>query len=219
MKSLYILLMLLSNFCAAQVKNNTDEEAVLKAALTDKSNFIIMEFADLYKIPKTKIVFSKPEKWNPNQFWLEGISDMTLDSTQLGRFISDEHHPYNHTYIFRSKTIDSLFSIQEQRYLYEQCQKVDTTTLFTLRTKGVQIIQSIAEAKPGFLIGVTWPLFTSDGKTALVNLTIYRKVKKPSLIDQLARRSYSIYGYNTVIYRKLSSGQWAKLDEVGHLIL
>jgi hypothetical protein len=185
----------------------SQNEDIVQFAFRDTSNFnITKSFGD--KDPSIFYVLASTDKWNGYRFKLSE----NIKSDSVRRILaSDEHHPYNHTYIFKDTNLDKLFSDNEKNYLYEQTQIIQSRQLQSCNQ--FEVIRSFKNIKDGFFFSVTDPIFTADKKFAILDITTYHKDKDTKEF----RETY--FGTTLLIYENVQGKGWTRMKKIDYLIL
>jgi hypothetical protein len=186
----------------------SQDNALIKVVFKDKSNFDIITSLG-GKMPNVFYVLNKTYKWNSYRFHLD--ADLTSDSVRK-HLESDEHSPYNHTYIFKDTLLDRLISESEKQRMYELAQTIkprqiaDTFKLFKL-------IKSFDVAKYGFFFSVTDPIFTQDRQYAFVDLITLNKDKGTENINS------AYFATTLLIYQNIKGKGWTRIQKLDRIIL
>lgn len=201
LNGLCVLLILISNTAFAQTN-------LLKTIFSDKDNFALTtEFGN--KMPKTFLVIDSTQEWYGKRFKLpENLKDTAV----MNRILNDEHHPYNHTYIFKDSLLNSLFDDGEKEDLFIASQQQKPRLLKSTEAP-FKLIKSYKNVKNGFFFSISDILYSNDKKYAFINIYIYRKTSKRQSLDDTS------YGSILLVYQKISNNNWQKLKSLGHLIL
>jgi len=186
----------------------SQDYGIIKLAFRDKSNFDITTLLDNKK-PTTYYVLNKTDKWNTYRFHLD--EDLTSDSV-IKKLKSDEHSPYNHSYIFSDTMLGRLFNDTEKQHLYKFAQSIKPRQL-TDTFKVFKLIKSFNTAKNGFFFSVTDPVFTKDKQYALVDITTYKKDKETEELN------YAYFGTTLLIYQNIKGKGWTRIKKRDYLIL
>jgi hypothetical protein len=144
-----------------------------------------------------------------SRFWLDGLNESSAEV--MRRIENDEHHLYNHTYLFRDTTLDKLISDSEKRSLKQKAGLLQSKSI-ALKGKNFRTVSSTKKLT-GFYFVTTEPVFTSDRKYAFIDLTVfYKENKKQELND-------TYFGKICVVYEKQNDNRWKKIYVRDHLIL
>src|SRR5215203_4139269 len=101
-----LLLFTTSSFC------QSDE--IYKLTFSDTSNFSLTTYLD-HTRPTKYFIIDTTDTWRIERFWLKELNDKS--NQIIKRMESDEHHSYNHTYLFRDSTLDKIISDNEKMSL------------------------------------------------------------------------------------------------------
>jgi hypothetical protein len=203
MRHLFIILLLLltaTSFC------QSDE--IYKLTFGDTSNFRLTTYLD-HKRPAKFFVIDTTDTWRTERFWLRELNEK---STQvIKRMEGDEHHPYNHTYLFRDTTLDRLISASEKKSLSQKSGTLKSKRI-ALKGKNYLTVSSSRNIK-GFYFVTTKPVFTSDMKYAFIDMVVFYKEN----LNQDLNETY--FGTICVAYEKQQDNKWKKIKVKNHLIL
>ncbi len=124
---------------------------------------------------------------------------------------NDEHHPYNHTYLFRNATLDKLISDTEKKSLQKRAGMLKRKRIALKEEKYLTVVSPMNII--GFYFVTTEPVFTSDMKYAFIDMTVFYK-------DDLKQKLNDTYfGTICVVYKKQRDNKWKKSKTQSHLIL
>lgn len=186
----------------------SQEQEIYHLTFSDITNFeITTSFGN--KRPDTIYIIDSTKRWDTRRFWLEELDGNFPHS--IKKMERDEHHPFFHTYLFRDKDLDRMFSKEQKKSLSIRSQKIVSKTI-DVTGKNYKTIPS-SENITGFYFVSTEPIFTNDGKYAFIDLTVYRK----ELTDQEMLETY--FGKTCVIFVKDDQKRWRKIKLINHLIL
>lgn len=204
MRWLFVFLFLLcTNTIFAQ------KEEIYRLAFSDPSNFRITTLLGNKK-PGRILVIDTTQSWFAKRFWLEELEGAT--PAKLQQLQGDEHHPYNHTYLFRDTALARLIDETERKDLARQAASTASVKI-SLRGKTYQTIPSVKNIR-GFYFITTEPLFSPNGEFAFIDLLVFYKDK----VKQDENESY--YGTACIVYQKDGkSGRWRKIKVRDYLIL
>jgi len=181
---------------------------VITLAFKDKSNFDITTSFD-YKKTTKYFVLTTTDKWNSNRFHLK--ENIKSDSVRK-RLSGDEHHPYNHSYIFKDTALERLFNDTEKENLYQRTQIIKPRQL-TDSFNEFSLINSFRTAKNGFLFSITDPIFSSDKLFAFLDITTYKKDKETKELND------TYFGTTLLIYQYIKGKGWTRIKKIDYLIL
>ena len=198
-------ILLLSSLLAADAFSQ--EQEIYHLSFSDTDNFrMTTSFYD--KRPDTVYILDTTQCWNPDRFWLKDLDRNLLNTKFLSR---DEHHPYHHTYLFRDKELDKLFSKQQKKSLQERSSTIVSKNI-TINGPYYKTIAS-SENITGFYFVSTEPLFDSNGHYAFIDLLVYRK----EFADQPIPETY--FGTICIVFEKQEDDSWKKIKVMNHVIL
>jgi hypothetical protein len=185
----------------------SQNEDIIQFAFKDTCNFnITKSFGD--KDPSIFYVLASTDKLNAYRFKLSE----NIKSDSVRRIVaSDEHHPYNHTYIFKDTNLDKLVSDSEKNNLYEQTQIIQPRQLQSCSQ--FKVIRSFKNLKEGFFFSVTDPIFTADKKFAFLDIITYHKERDTKEF----RETY--FGTTLLIYENTDGKGWTRMKKIDYLIL
>lgn len=184
------------------------DNVIVKLAFSDKTNFdITTSFGD--KKPVVFYVLNKTDKWNPYRFHLD--KDLTSDSVRQ-LLESDEHSPYNHSYIFKDTMLDRLFSDNEKQRMHKLAQAIKRRQLAD-SFKIFKLIKSFNSAKYGFFFSVTDPIFTQDKQYAFVDIITFKKDKETKKLNS------AYFATTLLIYQNIKGKGWTRIKKRDQLIL
>ena len=191
-------------FATKSFSQNAD---IIQLAFKDTISFdITKSLGD--KEPSTFYVLATTDKWNGYRFKLS--ENIKSDSVRQ-ILMTDEHHPYNHSYLFKDTALDKLFPDDEKEYLYEQTQILQQRQLESCNQ--FNVVKSFKDVKDGFFFSITDPVFTDDKKFAFVELTTYYKSKNTKEF----RETY--FGTTLLIYENIEHKGWTRIKKQDHLML
>jgi hypothetical protein len=184
---------------------NAQADEIYKLVFSDTSNFRILNYLG-HSIPSKFYVVDSTSKWNGNRFWIEGLGVNEIEKVK-----KLEHHPYNHTYIFRDSALNVLFSDDQKKALQKTAALLRSKKI---SIKGENYITVPAEkTRDGYHIIFSEPFFTRDKNFAFIDMVILLKEPGTSEEDDI------YIGTSFIIYEKAGDGAWKKLKTIGHLIL
>ncbi|SHG07519.1 hypothetical protein [Flavisolibacter ginsengisoli] len=186
----------------------SQDNGLIKLAFKDKSNFDITTRLDNKK-PTVYYALNKTDKWNTYRFHLD--EDLTSDRVRK-KLESDEHSPYNHSYLFSDTALDRLFSNTEKQHMYRVAQSITPRELADT-FKVFRLIKSFNAAKNGFFFSVTDPIFTQDKQYAFIDITTFKKDKETEELN------YAYFGTTLLIYQNIKGKGWTRIKKRDYLIL
>jgi hypothetical protein len=186
----------------------SQDNGLIKLAFKDKSNFDITTRLDNKK-PTVYYVLNKTDNWNTYRFHLD--EDLTSDSVRK-KLESDEHSPYNHSYLFSDTALERIFSSTEKQHLYRVAQSMKPRQLID-SFKVFKLVKSFDAAKNGFFFSVTDPIFTEDKQYAFIDITTYKKDKETEELN------YAYFGTTLLIYQNIKGKGWTRIKKRDYLIL
>lgn len=186
----------------------SQDSGLIQLAFKDKSNFDITTRLGNKK-PTIYYVLNKTDEWNTYRFHLD--EDLTSDSVRQ-KLESDEHSPYNHSYVFKDTALDRLFSDTEKQDLYRVAQSMKSRQL-TDTFKVFKLIKSFNAAKNGFFFSVTDPIFTQDKQYAFIDIITFKKDKETEELND------AYFGTTLLIYQNIEGKGWIRIKKRDYLIL
>lgn len=190
------------------IRSISQDNSLIQLAFKDKSNFEITTLLG-NKRPAAYFVLSKTDKWNTYRFHLN--EDLTSDSVRKS-LESDEHSPYNYSYLFRDTVLDLLFNETEKQHLHRVAQLMKPRQL-TDTFHVFKLIKSFNTTINDFFFSVTDPIFTRDKQYAFVDITIYKKEKETEDFN------HAYFGTTLLIYKNIKGKGWSIIRKVNRLIL
>lgn len=182
------------------------QDLLIRKALADTSNFRVMRFwNEDKKMPKRIYVFATTVQWRLDRFYLAGLEQ------NEAKWSRDEHHPYNHTYLFRDTTLNKLFSSTEKKALAQKAAALKSRKL-RLKTSFASTVPSFRSVKSGFMMWVSNPVYSADSSYAFIDFTVLEKKAGVTDINE------SYHSTVCVIFRK-EAGEWQKWKLRSHVIL
>ena len=200
-----IIVILFFFFCNP-LYSQTDE--IISLAFRDSENFSITTSLG-NRGPGKYYLLSTTDHWRGQRFQLP--ENLRSDSV-LKALSKNEHHPYNHSYIFKDQTLDELFSKSEKQYLYDESQKKKQRQL-TKVPSGTTLLKSFKKAKNGFIFSITDPIFSSNKEFAFIDITVYYKENETDELNEAA------FGTTILIYENKAGKGWTRIRKIDHLIL
>lgn len=161
------------------------------------SNNIVLKNLVAYKLlkPSKYTLYPETEKWNNYRFQVSNYPDSN---------ITDEHHPYNHTYFFKDSKIAELFS-KEQSYLYEKSISLHPKKIEIYPIKGIKIVnKAYKTSKNEVLIKLSEPILSKDKRYVFVEIKAYYN-----------QELYSVEG----LILKKESKKWNPFFKVGGMYM
>lgn len=184
----------------------SQEDTLIKHALSDRSNFEIMAWlSNKHQMPKKFYIFDTTLSWNANRFYLPGFG------VGPDKKPGDEHHAYYHSYLFRDSTLNMLFPIEEKIKLFEKS-GTSKHEKIRIKTSIAQTIPSYENVRSGFILWVSSPIYSTDNNYAFIDFTILEKGKSEISLNE------AYHSTVCVVYKK-ENNKWRKLKIVNHLIL
>jgi len=202
MKHFLIILLLFSTPAYCQ------NEEIYKLTFSDTSNFRLLTYLDHTQPPKY-VIIDTTGLWRTNRFWLKELDDKSVQ--QIKRMQAAEHHPYNHTYLFKDTTLDRIISDSGKMSLSSYAGNLKSKKL-TLKGKNYSTISSSRNIK-GFYFLATEPIITYDMKYAFIDIVVCYKDKQKQDLNE------TYFGTICVIYEKQQDNKWKKIKVKNHLIL
>lgn len=201
-KPLSLIVSLSSATALAQTKE------IYKLTFSDPSNFaVIKSFGS--ELPEKIFIIDTTARWNPDRFWMRNLSLKSLEA--VAAIQNDEHHPYNYIYLFKDTVLNKFISDSEKTVLSQRASHISSEKI-NLKGTNYKTVSSSDELK-GFYVVTTEPVFSSDGKYAFIDITVFQKSK---LIQPL-RETY--FATTCIVYEKGGNGKWNRIRIANHLIL
>ena len=203
MRHLFFILLLLhsaTSFC------QSDE--IYKLTFGDTSNFTLTTYLD-HKRPVNFFIIDTTDTWRTERFWLKELNKKS--AKVIRRLEGDEHHPYNHTYLFTDTSLDRLISESEKKSLSQKSGALKSKRI-ALNEENYLTVSSSSNIK-GFYFVTTEPVFTTDMKYAFIDMVVFYKEE----LKQDLNETY--FGTICVAYEKQQNNKWKKIKVRNHLIL
>jgi len=198
--SLLLLLFATTSFC--------QRDEIYNLAFSDTSNFKLTTYLN-HKQPVKIFIIDTTGTWRKERFWL---NELDKESTHaIKQMQSDEHHPYNHTFLFKDTTLDRLISDNEKKALREKAGAF-TPKKIVLKGKNYVTVSSSKNLK-GFYFVTTEPVFTNDTRYAFIDMVVFYKDK----LKQDLNGTY--FGTICIVYEKQPDNTWKKIKVRNYLIL
>jgi hypothetical protein len=201
----FLIAILLLIFCFPSFGQHFD---LIKLALEDSSNFNLTKALDNQK-PQHIFLLEETDVWNPTRFKIENV-DLSSE-TQIQSFKTDEHHPYNWSYLFKDSVLNQLISEKEKDLLFKKAVTTKSKRL-TLKGSNFSLIRSYKKAGIGYFFSISEPLYTEDQEFAFIDFNIFYKEPKDMKIRDCS------FGTTCLVYKRTNTG-WQKLKEKNHLNL
>jgi hypothetical protein len=188
----------------------SQREEIYKLTFSDTSNFGLTT-TPLYnfKRPAHLRIIGTTDTWHVERFWIKGLTEKSPPIVE--KIKRDEHHPYNHSYLFKDTALANLISDSEKISLWQKSGNLKPRKI-NFNGKNYQTISSASDII-GFYFTTTEPLFTDDGRFAFIDLTVYYKQD----IEQEIRDTY--FGRICIVYKKEQGKTWRKIEVRNNLIL
>ena len=174
----------------------------------DRTNFRLTTILG-NKQPGHYNLFDTTNSWNLYRFRL---NEMLWNPFTRLRLERDEHHPYNHTYIFRDTMMDRIVLPREKEYLYNTAEKIQPR-MIPKDGAVYNLISSFKAAPRGFLFSITSPVMSSDQQMAYIDITVYLKTKETTEIND------SYFATILLIYQYSKEKGWTRIKKIDRLIL
>ena len=196
---------LLSSASATGLSQTKD---IYKLTFSDPSNFVIIKSFGS-ELPEKIFIIDTTAHWNPQRFWLPELKVNSPESVATIR--NDEHHPYNYTYLFKDTILNACIGDSEKAALSHAASQV-TSQRINLKGVNYKTVSSSDNLK-GFYVVTTEPIFSTDGKYAFIDLTIFQKTKLIQSIEE------TYFATTCIVYQKQKNGKWNKIRIANRLIL
>lgn len=186
-------------------------EEIYRLTFSDPTNFAIMNSLS-YKKPKTILILNRTDGWDYTIFWNGFVDGETQDQIDTETKTS-RHESYDPASLFRDPEMLKAISTGERKSLRKRILKPTSTKKITLKGANYRTVLS-AKNINGFYVSTTEPIFTSDGRLAFIDLTIFRKG-----YIEVGERTFDDFGSVTIVYQKQANGKWRRFKKYEHLIL
>jgi hypothetical protein len=196
------IIILLSLFCCNGLFAQNND--LLELVFADSSNIAELDG----KRPSKYLVLDNTQEWDGNRFKLK--ENVRLDSVRR-KLERNEHHPYNHSYLFKDSLFSQLFSDEEKEYLFSTATKLTPRTV-NFSSQNIRVIKSFKALKNGFFFSISAPVYTSDSQFVFIDITVYDKEKAENNIRNMA------FGSVVLVYQNIA-GKWIRINKKEHLIL
>lgn len=187
----------------------TDE--IYRLTFSEATNFDIMNSLS-HKQPKTILISNVTDAWDYTVFWNGFVGGETQEQIETETKTS-RHESYDPEYLFRDPQMLKAISTTERKSLRKRTLKPATAKKIALKGINYRTIASIKDVK-GFCVSTTEPIFTSDGRYAVIDVAIYFGGHY-----QIDGAWYGDFGSVTIVYEKKPNGKWKKFKKFDHLIL
>ena len=123
----------------------------------------------------------------------------------------DEHHPYNHTYLFKDTTLNMLINDNENKSLSQKAGTLKSRKI-VLNGKNYLTVSNSKNIK-GFYFVTSEPVLTNDKKYAFIDIVVFHKDYLKQNLDE------TYFGTICIIYEKQQDNNWKKIRVKNYLIL
>ena len=185
-------------------------DEIYRLTFSDPTNFDIMNSLS-HKQPKTILISNVTDSWDYTVFWNGLVGGETQDQIDQ-ETKTTRHESYDPEYLFRDPQMLKAISTTERKSLRKRTLR-PTVKKISLKGVNYHTITSIKNVK-GFCVATTEPIFTSEGRYALIKIDIYFGGHY-----QIDGAWYGDFGSVTIVYKKLPNGTWKKYKKFDHLIL
>jgi hypothetical protein len=201
-----LLLFLLFSIFAINSFAQSDE--IYKLTFSDTSNFRITTYLD-HKRPTKYFIIDTTGTWRKERFWLNEPNPKSAQA--IIRMERDEHHPYNHTYLFKDTALDVLMNDSEKQSLSQKAEILKSKKI-ALNGQHYSTVSNSKNIK-GFYFVITEPIFTKDQNFAFIDMIVFYKENRKQDLNE------TYFGTICVIYEKQPDNKWKKIKLRNHLIL
>jgi hypothetical protein len=201
MRSLLIILFLSLSTCIF-----SQDDGIIGLVFSDKSNFSLATVLG-HKAPAKYYLLSKTDQWNGYRFKLK---EDVKNAEVRKRLENDEHHPYNHSYLFRDSSLDKLFAGNEKEYLFAAAKKIKERKL-AQNGKSFSLIPSFSKARTGFFFSTTDPVLSSDKQFAFIDVNVFYKDSESKELSD------TYYARICLIYQKIDGKFWVRFKKINAL--
>jgi hypothetical protein len=201
------LLFFLANIASAL--GQVDE--IYRLTFSDPTNFSIMNSLS-HKKPKTILILNTTNGWDYTIFWNGFVGGETQDQIDTETKTS-RHESYDPAYLFRDPQMLKAISTAERKSLRKRTLKPATAKKIVLNGSNYRTVSSTKKMK-GFYVSTTEPIFTSDGRYAFIDLSVFL-----TGYIEIDGRTFDDFGSVTIAYQKLPNGKWRKFKKYDYLIL
>lgn len=174
----------------------------------DISNFSITTSLGHTKPQKIYIIDTTQPGGTVN-FWLPELDNKTPELIQSWE--RDEHHPYNHSYLFKDPALDKLIDNNEKKHLRKISSSLAPRKI-SLKGKNYTTVSSSKKIK-GFYFVVSEPVLTTDKKYAFIGMTVFHKDSLYQHINE------TYFGTIQIVFEKQGNNTWKKIKVRNYLIL
>jgi hypothetical protein len=197
--SMLFLVLETTSFCQA--------DEIYSLTFGDTSNFVVTTYLG-HQRPTKLFIIDTTGTWRSDRFWLKELNERSKSIKELE---AKEHHPFNHTYLFKDTLLNMLFSDAEKQSLVKKTESLKSKKI-TLKGKNYVTIPPSKKAK-GFYFVATEPLLTSDLKYAFIDLLVFYKDKRRQDPSEM------LFATICVVFEKQPDNKWKKMKVRNHLIL
>lgn len=187
------------NDCNENLSNLTGSNfEIYNEVFSDSTNFPLYgedKFSDV------KYLIDSSTEWDIKRF--------VVTQKERSDAYSDEHSPYNHTYLFNE--LENLVSEEEKANLSCIAKNIKRTKIGTSINEFKKI--SRYQKFTGFCLELTQPIYSEDKNLVFIDMFIHKNDDLRPL-DTLTY--YSKVGF---IYEKQDNGNWKQKDKKGWIML
>lgn len=184
---------------------------IYRLTFSDPTNFSIMNSLS-YKKPKTILISNATDSWDYTVFWNGFVGGETQDQIDV-ETKTERHESYDPGYLFRDPQMLEAISTAERKSLRKRTLKPVMAKRITLKGLNCRTVSTTNNIK-GFYVSTTEPIFTSDGRYAFIDLTIFL-----TGYIEIGERTFDDFGSVTIVYQKQADGKWKKFKKYDYLIL
>jgi hypothetical protein len=147
--------------------------------------------------------------WKSYRFYLPEV--LGLSNHQLSKIQFDEHHPFEHSYIFKDTSLNSLFPDSIKIRLRDISLSLKQTKI-TISGTGFNSVQSMKN-RTGYYAKTTRPVYSSDYQYAFIDFDICYKEK---LIPDNSFDFEPIINFLYILQMQ-SDGSWKIIKRIKHV--
>jgi hypothetical protein len=150
----------------------SQDTLIYRQSFSDSSIVRVIEEIGLPK-PENLSILNKTMLWKPYRFYM--VEVLGLSNIELSKIHFDEHHPFEHSYIFNDTTLNSLFPDSLKLELRNNSLSLKPTKV-TIRGSGYHSVANM-DNKTGYYVRTTQPVYCSQSRYAFIEFDICYKEK------------------------------------------
>lgn len=152
----------------------SQDSEIYKLAFKDKNNFDYLNLYDKSNLNKLRVykIYDKTHCWNTNYFKIRDVD--INDKRVLDSIVRYEHHPYNHTYLFKKESLKKLFNNIEQEYLFQKSIN-NGGKRFLKFNDDISIIRTFPEI--GIYFTISSIIYSSDNQYAFLYVGVFQDLE------------------------------------------